>query len=66
MDTFCKNNEHHFVDLVHYTHGSECHCRKCGLVVKFNRGWPERIEPEEMAEFLRKYKGSTVELLPQK
>ena len=59
MDANCKINEHYFVDLVHYTHGSECHCKKCGLVERFNRGWPERIDPKEMDDFLEKYKGST-------
>ena len=59
MDKHCKNSEHHFIDLVHYTHGSECHCKKCGLVESFNRGWPERIERKEMVDFLEKYKGST-------
>ncbi len=57
MDRHCKNNEHHFVDLIHSTHGSECRCKKCGLVEKFNRGWSERIEPKEIDEFLEKYKG---------
>ena len=58
---FCKDNEHHFVDLKHFIGGSECTCQKCGLVVKFNRGWPERIEPKEMNEFLQKYKGSKLD-----
>jgi len=35
--------------------------QKCGLVVKFNRGWPERIEQKEMDEFLQKYKGSKID-----
>jgi len=61
VDEYCKKNEHHFVDLIHGTHGSECHCKKCGLVEKFNRGWPERIEPKEMDAFLEKYKGSTID-----
>ena len=58
---FCKDNEHHFVDLRHFTGGSECRCRKCGLVAKFNRGWTERIEPKEMDAFLQKYKGSKID-----
>lgn len=54
----CENDQHHFTDLKHFTGGSECRCKKCGLVVKFNRGWPDRIEPSEMEEFIQKYKGS--------
>ena len=58
---YCLDNEHHFVDLTHYMGGSECHCSKCGLEIKFNRGWPERIDPKEMNEFLTKYKGSQID-----
>ena len=58
---YCSDSEHHFVELKHFTGGSECHCCKCGLVIKFNRGWPERIEPKEMAEFLMTYNGSTID-----
>ena len=61
-DIVCSNGEHHFVDLTHYTHGSECHCKKCGLTIKFNRGWPERIEPREIEAFLQKYEGSIMDL----
>ena len=57
----CRSNEHHFVKLKHFTEGSECRCRKCGVVIKFNRGWPERIEAKEMAEFLSTYQGSTID-----
>ena len=55
---YCADHEHHFVELKHFTGGSECHCCKCGLVCRFNRGCPERIEPKDMAEFLKKYQGS--------
>lgn len=58
----CPSNEHHFVDLKHFTGGSECHCSKCGLLIKFNRGTTERIEPKEMDEFLKTYHGSTFDL----
>jgi len=58
---YCLDSEDHFVDLKHYTGGSECHCLKCGLEIKFNRGWPERIEPKEMDEFLQKYHGSQID-----
>ena len=59
--SICENDQHHFTDLKHFTGGSECSCKKCGLVVKFNRGYPERIEPKEMKEFLKKYNGSTID-----
>ena len=60
-NNICKDDQHHFVDLRHFTGGSECKCQKCGLVVKFNRGWPDRIEPIEMDAFLQKYKGSKID-----
>ena len=61
MKKYCNDSEHHFGDLKHYTHGSECYCKKCELIVQFNRGWPERIEPKEMELFLQKYKGSIMD-----
>lgn len=60
MNSYCPNHQHYFVDLTHHTHGSECHCKKCGLLVTFNRGWPDRIEPKEIESFLQTYKGSTM------
>lgn len=51
----CNDSQHYFTDFKHFTSGSECRCQKCGLVVKFNRGWPDRIEPSEMNAFLEKY-----------
>ena len=58
---YCNDNAHHFANLTHHTHGSECRCVKCGLTIQFNRGWPERIEPAEMEAFLKKYKGSVMD-----
>ena len=58
---YCSDHEHHFVGLTHSAHGSECHCEKCGLRVRFNRGWPERIEPKEINEFLQTYDGSKMD-----
>ena len=63
---YCNDSDHHFVDLIHYTGGSECHCKKCGLTVRFNRAdfdSPTRIEPKEIKEFRRKYKGSKMDLI---
>ena len=57
----CSDDNHHFTELKHFNGGSECRCQKCGLIVRFNRGWPERIEPSEMGEFLQKYKGSKID-----
>lgn len=54
----CANNQHHFVDLKHYRGGSDCRCKKCNLVVGFNRGWPERIQADEWQAFVNKYRGS--------
>ena len=54
----CADEQHHFVDLKHFTHHSECKCKKCGLIVGFNRGWSERILANEWEAFIEKYKGS--------
>ena len=57
----CSDDKHHFADLKHFTHHSECKCQKCGLVVEFNRGWPERIQANEWEAFVEKYKGSKLD-----
>ena len=41
--------------------GSECHCRKCGLKIAFNRGRTERIDSKELEAFRAKYKGSIMD-----
>ena len=57
----CADDNHHFADLKHFNGGSECRCKKCGFVVKFNRGWSERIDQCEKDDFLQKYNGSKID-----
>ena len=54
----CSNDQHHFANLEHFSTGSDCKCQNCGLVVEFNRGQSEKIDPGEAAAFLEKYAGS--------
>ena len=61
----CKSSAHHFSDLACSTHGAECRCKKRGLVVRFNRGWPERIVPEELEAFLAQYRGSVIDFMKE-
>ena len=61
----CRNSDHHFSNLVYSTHGAECRCKKCGLVVRFNRGWPERIAPDELEAFLTQYRGSVIDFMKE-